>query len=51
LLALAGVLEQQRCQQPPYPWSIRLQSTALLFGAAVIIPALLTPPSTTPCEL
>jgi len=26
LLALAGVLEQQCCEQPPEPWSIRLQS-------------------------
>ena len=31
--------------------SIRLQSNVLLFGAAVLIPASLTPPSTTPCEL
>ena len=35
----------------PEPWSIRLQSTALLFGAAVLIPTSLTPLSTTPCEL
>ena len=28
-----------------------MQSTALLFGAAVLIPASSTPPSTTPCEL
>ena len=31
--------------------ALRLQSTALLFGAAVLIPASLTPPSTTHCEL
>ena len=32
-------------------WSIPQQSTALLYGAAVFIPASLTLPSTTPCDL
>ena len=43
LLAPVGVLEQQRCEQSPQPWCIQLQTTALLFGAAVLIPASLTP--------
>ena len=34
-------------EQPPYPWDFQPQSTALLSGAAVLIPALSTPPSTT----
>jgi len=33
------------------PRSIEPQSTVLLSGAAVLIPASSTPPSTTPCEL
>jgi len=33
LAGSGGVLEQQRCEEPPWPWSIRLQSTALLSGA------------------
>ena len=51
LLPLAGVLEQQRCEQPPLPCSTQQQTTALLFGAVVLIPASLTQPSTTPCKL
>jgi len=51
LLALSRVLEQQRLELPPLPWSIQLQSTVHLFGAAVLIPTSLTLPSTTPCEL
>jgi len=50
MLGLAGVLEQQRSEQPRYPWSIYQQRTALLSGAAVLITASLTLPSTTPCE-
>ena len=44
-------LGKQRCEQPPWPWSIQQQSTALLSGAAVLIPASLILWSTTPCEL
>jgi len=51
LLALAGMLEQQRCEQPPLPCSIQQQSAALMCGVAVLTPASLTLPSTTPCEL
>ena len=45
-----GLLEQL-CEQPPKPWCTELQSTARLFGAAVLILASSIPPSTTPCEL
>ena len=50
-LAPLGVLEQQHCKQPPLPWCIQPQSTALLSGAAVLTSALSFPPSTMPCEL
>ena len=50
-LAPLGVLEQQLCKQPPLPWCIQPQSTALLSGAAVLTSALSFPPSTMPCEL
>jgi len=45
------MLEQQLCEKPPLPWSIRPQSTARLSGAAVLILVSSTPSSTTPCEL
>ena len=32
-------------------WRIQLQSTAVLSGTVVLVPALSTPPSATPCEL
>ena len=51
LLALAGVLGHQRCEQPPYPWSIQHQSTELLPGAAELTQASLTMSSMTLCEL
>ena len=37
--------------QLTYPWCIKPQNTALLSGVAVLTPALLTQPSTKPCEL
>jgi len=40
----------QSCKQPPLPWCIQPQSTVLLLGATVLILALLTPPSMTPCK-
>ena len=51
LLALDGLLEQQRWEQLPKPSSTEPQNAVLMFGAAVLIPALLILPSTTPCEL
>ena len=51
LLAPVGVLEQQRCALPRSPWCIQPQSSVFLFGAAMLIPALLNLLSTTICEL
>ena len=41
LLALAGLLQQQYCEHPSWPWCTQPQITSFLSGAAVLTPAII----------